>query len=128
MSADGDLRDAEALGDLACRLSGVEELEHLPLARGQLDSARIRDREVSTPPTFAELLHDATDELTRKRGFTAKHSAQHVRQPRAVHVPEHEAGSADAKRIEKLLVGDVVRDQHDRSLGGVAANPARDLE
>jgi hypothetical protein len=122
MAADGHLRHAEPVRHMTRRQTLTEEVDNLPFAHRQFDTARVGQGDMTTARAIFELLREAADELARERGLAAQHSAEDVRQPRMVDALENEPAGADPQRVEELLVGNLVGEDDDGGFGHAFAD------
>src|SRR5712691_11134145 len=84
----GSFGDEEPRGDLGRRVALPDEVEHLPLAAGQVDCASRRQLGAPTAAPVAELVDQAGDEPPRQSRLALEHGYQRARQALRVHVLE----------------------------------------
>src|SRR5215212_7959784 len=95
----------------------MQELEHLPLAVGQLDTPLAHEWQPTALAARSELLDQSRDETTGERRLALEHPAQRERQATRVGVLQQIARRARAQCCEQIVV--VARDgQHDDGGGG----------
>ncbi len=106
-----DRRDAEPGRDLAGRKPVAHQIEHLPLALGELLAAVAPQCEPAPLPAV-ELLDDAGDQRPGQRGLAGQHAPEGLREPARLDVLIEVAGRAGLQGGEEVRI--VARDrEHD---------------
>src|SRR5438876_10970684 len=105
MTADGHLRDVELGGDLPRRETLSHQLDHLPLAPGQVDAAVTVEHDGTVPPLASpQVAEQRRDEPARDGGLAPDDASDDVQEPAGVDVSRQVAARTGPHGGEELVL------------------------